>query len=355
MVAIIIGCLVVQFAFYWGLFSKLVFYSKKTTSGKKSKISVVICYKNESENIDSTLPKIIKQDFDELVLVDDNSEDDTFQKLQFFATEKIKVISTSTSSSGKKKALLEGINAAKYNAILLTDADCSPESEAWVEKMREVDASFVLGYGPMVKEKGGIITFARFETYMTALQYLSYALAGVPYMAVGRNLKIDKHLFLDRKESIKGQHLASGDDDLMINQLATKDNTSICLDPTTFMYSKAKPSLASYLKQKTRHVSTSPYYKLKHKILLSLFSGTTLLFFLMLIFGTLTGTISLKLGLLFLLVKWCIQQSINFFVMQKLREEDLFWKFPILDLLFFVYLLILPFYFLVNKNESNWN
>ena len=214
---------------------------------------------------------------------------------------------------------------------------------------------FVLGYGPMKKVKGLVGLFARFETYMTAIQYLSYALIGLPYMGVGRNIKIDRALVLAQRDKIKGSHLASGDDDLMINALSSKENSRICIEPESFVYSMPKTSLRAFLKQKTRHISTSPYYKTKHKLLLGAFSGSYILFFLMLILGMITGTITIKFGLIILLVKWVIQQMVNFRVMKKLNEQDLFWKFPFLDILFFVYLLIMPFYYLFNKNNSSWN
>jgi len=69
---------------------------------------------------------------------------------------------------------------------------------------------------------------------------------------------------LEGKNKLKGSHLASGDDDLMINALANGQNTSICIHPESFMYSNPKTSLRSFLTQKTRHISTSVYYKPIH-------------------------------------------------------------------------------------------
>jgi hypothetical protein len=190
---------------------------------------------------------------------------------------------------------------------------------------------------------------------MTALQYLSYALIGIPYMGVGRNIKIDKAIVLAQREKIKGTHLASGDDDLMINALSSKENTSICIEPESFVFSQPKTSISAFLNQKTRHISTSPFYKPMHKFLLSAFSGSYILFFTMLIISVVTGTLSIKLGFVILLAKWVIQQMINFRVMKKLKEEDLFWKFPFLDILFFFYLLIMPIYYVLNKKKATWN
>ena len=50
----------------------------------------------------------------------------------------------------------------------------------------------VLGYGAYKKYPGFLNKLIRFETFHTALQYFSYALAGKPYMGVGRNLSYRK-------------------------------------------------------------------------------------------------------------------------------------------------------------------
>ena len=89
--------------------------------------------------------------------------------------------------------------------------------------------------------------------------------------------------------------------------------------------------------------------------MLGVFSSSQILFYLALILGWSMGTVSLFLGIVLLAMKWLIQQSVNYGVMKKLKENDLFWKFPILDILFFVYLLILPIYYFINKNKSTWN
>lgn len=355
MLLIVIICLGIQSAYYLLVFSRLAFYKVNKGSKGEEKVTIIICYKNEEEIIDQTLPSILLQRFDELILVNDNSVDHTLDKLNKYKGDRIKVVSNLQPSGGKKQALLSGILASSNNTILLTDADCTPSSHEWVSKMSHQKLPFVLGYGPMKKVKGLIGLFSRFETYMTALQYLSYALSGIPYMGVGRNLKIHKSTVLAHRDKILGTHLASGDDDLMINSLSTKENTTICIEPESFVYSNPKRSIHAFLKQKTRHISTSPFYKKTHKLLLSVFSGTQILFYMVLIIGMITGTINIRMGFVLIMTKWTIQQIVNYSVMRKLKEADLFWKFPLLDIMFFVYLLILPFYYLFNKNNSTWN
>jgi hypothetical protein len=83
----------------------------------------------------------------------------------------------------------------------------------------------VLGYGAYHKKKGFLNKLIRWETFHTALQYFSYALAGRPYMGVGRNLSYKKTVFFRHKGFSAHNHVASGDDDLFISTAATNINT----------------------------------------------------------------------------------------------------------------------------------
>src|SRR6516164_2766833 len=137
----------------------------------------------------------------------------------------------------------------------------------------------VLGYSPYQKKAGILNKLIRFETFHSALQYLSYALAGVPYMGVGRNLSYKKELFFRNKGFSNINHLPGGDDDLFINMVANEKNNGIVVDPDAFTLSEPKNSFSDWIKQKLRHYSTSKFYKSKHKWLLGLYSTTHFLFY----------------------------------------------------------------------------
>ena len=137
----------------------------------------------------------------------------------------------------------------------------------------------ILGYSPYHKRPGMLNKIIRFETFHSALQYLSYALAGSPYMGVGRNLSYKKELFLRNKGFSAVNHLPGGDDDLFINKVATRHNTNIVIDPGTFTLSEPKKDFGEWLKQKTRHYSTGKFYKFRHQFLLGLYSFSHFLFY----------------------------------------------------------------------------
>jgi glycosyltransferase involved in cell wall biosynthesis len=263
----------IQVFYYLYFFSRLAFYKKPqrdTTS--EHPISVVICARDEADNLTKNLPGVLVQDYKtthEIVLVNDNSTDegryviDEFQK-SFKNINHIHLTQEAKMISGKKFPLSMGIKSAKYEIVLLTDADCTPASEFWMQEMQNAydeQTEIVLGYGAYHKRPGLLNALIRFETFHTAIQYLSYALAGKPYMGVGRNLSYKKDVFLRNKGFSSINQIPSGDDDLFINKVATAKNTAIVIDPEAHTLSEAKKSWGDWMTQKYRHYTTSKYYK----------------------------------------------------------------------------------------------
>lgn len=351
--AIILG---VHLSYYLFLFLRLASHKDQPDiRNDQADFSLVICCKNEAENVDSLMENILSQDIPEIILVDDHSTDQTHQKLLKYQNNKIRVHAVSRDVVGKKIAANEGLDLARFDRILVTDADCKPATLNWARLMNNCDKPIVLGYSPMSPSAGIINLFSRYETYMTGIQYLSYAKAGIPYMGVGRNMLLDRTLKQSNQDKIKGQHLASGDDDLTINSIANQDNVAICIDPDSFVHTQSKTSLRAFIRQKTRHVSTATYYKPIHQVLLAGFSGSQILFYLILIIGTCLGTISAEIAIIALMVKWVVTQMINWPMMGRLKERNLFWKFPLLDILLCIYYLLLPIIILTSKKDNHWN
>ena len=232
----------IQVFYYLFFFLRLAIYKKpKKDFYVEHPISVVICARDEAENLANNLPGVLVQDYNtthEIVLVNDNSEDESKYLIEEFKksfknlnpvtlTQEAKMI------SGKKFPLSIGIKSAKNETLLLTDADCVPASEHWMKLMQDGyndGIEIVLGYGAYKKKPGLLNKLIRFETFQTALQYFSYALAGLPYMGVGRNLSYKKEVFLRNKGFSSINQIPSGDDDLFINQVANAKNTLCHLD-----------------------------------------------------------------------------------------------------------------------------
>ena len=332
----------VQLFFYAYVFSKVKQKKHATSSSKKPNISVIVCAKNEANNLEKFLPSILNQDYPnfELVLINDSSTDATLKIMERFKAkhDTIKIVNVKNIEAfwgNKKYALTLGIKAATHNHLLFTDADCHPVSDQWITEMSNCfskDHQIVLGYGAYAKVKNSFLNkLIRFETLMTAVQYFSYSRLGQPYMGVGRNLAYTKDLFFEARGFMDHMHIKSGDDDLFVNQIASAENTGICLSKNSFTESTSKKTYSDWIVQRRRHISTASHYKTKHKAMLSSFYVSQFLFF------------ALSIALLIPLFNWEIVValiSLRYLALfitltisaKKLEEKDLIPFFPVLEI-----------------------
>ena len=294
LVVLLLISLLTQLAYYWILFSKPAFLRKQSpATTEQPPVSVVISARNEYHHLKKNLPAILEQKYPdfEVVVVNHASDDETADYLKELQNNypHLKVVTIARDLNffhGKKFPLSIGIKSASHEILLLTDADCKPASPHWISRMASNyndKTEVVLGYGPYVKEKGFLNRLIRYDTFMVALQYLSFALAGKPYMGVGRNLSYRKSLFLKNKGFISHYSMASGDDDLFISEVARKGNTRVELSPEAFVFSEPKHHFSEWLRQKRRHLTTAKKYKPKYKILLGTYSLSLGLYYLSLI------------------------------------------------------------------------
>jgi glycosyltransferase involved in cell wall biosynthesis len=253
--------------------------------------------------------------------------------------------------NGKKYALTLGIKAAKYDWVLLTDADCRPASTEWISQMASgfsESTSIVLGYSPYLPQPGFLNTFIRFETILTAIQYFALSSLAAPYMGVGRNLAYRKKLFLENKGFNDHIGLTGGDDDLFVNSHATHQNTFTVLNEKAIVYSKPKTSWATFFQQKIRHLSVGKHYKLKHRLMLAPFAMSWLLLWPSAI--VLMFTLHWEATVAVILLRWALQILTVSQFTKKTGEQFNFWKIPLLDYIFGFYYLVAGLKALVSKS-----
>jgi len=276
---IVLGTALLVQLFWYGFFYLSVAFPRKPRSrAKKPPLSVIICARNEEKNLRKNIPKILDQDYPEfeVVVVDDCSEDKTEFVLREFAAQDprfryTRIHKDQKFTHGKKLALTVGIKSARHEHLVLTDADCSPASKHWLNGMARhfsEGAEVVLGYGGFVNRKSLLNNLIRFDAMFIALQYMTMARRGIPYMGTGRNLAYVKSLFFANKGFSSHSHLASGDDDLFISQVATRHNTAVEYSPETHTRSEAKRSFRDWIRQKRRHLTSSSLYPLPVILLL---------------------------------------------------------------------------------------
>ncbi len=353
--SVLVCCTLIQIIYY-AIFSRLLFYKKKVSVSKKEPVSIVICAKNESDNLQQFLPGILTQDYPdfEVVVVNDCSEDDTETVLENFQKEYPHLRTTFIKQDekfthGKKLALNVGIKAAKNELLLLTDADCFAETNKWLESMVNnfnSQTDIVIGYGGYIKSPGFLNKLIRFDTVFIAMQYLSLALSHMPYMGVGRNLSYRKSFYFKHKGFASHSHLKSGDDDLFVNETATSKNIKIEFGKESYTRSKPEPSYDDWIFQKKRHMTTGIFYKPLHIFVLALEPITRVLFYISFIaclfyqpfFYSALGIYGFRL---------LIQYNVFLFLTMRLKEMDLLLFLPIFDfiILFVNFNIVISNYF----------
>jgi len=340
-----IAVVIIQLVFYGVIFSKFAFYKHPHQKQKNIAVSILVCAKNEAENLKEFIPLILEQNYPtfELVLINDNSNDDTLNVMKSFQAshDNIKIIDVKPIEAfwgNKKYALTLGIKASSNSFLLFTDADCKPLSKNWIKEMSSHFSNkktIVLGYGAYKKSKGFLNKLIRFETLLTAIQYFSYTKIGMPYMAVGRNLAYRKETFFEARGFMDHMNVQSGDDDLFVNQIANTLNTAICISNDSFTESIPETSLSKWFTQKKRHVSTAKFYKLKHKLVLGLFYVSQISFWLLSLI-LLLALFNWKIVLGLFILRLIIQFIVFGLSAKKLNEQDTIILLPFLELFLIV-------------------
>jgi glycosyltransferase involved in cell wall biosynthesis len=331
-----IAVVVIQLSYYLIVFGKFAFAKAQTITPKRIPISVIVCAKNEEENVAKFIPLLAEQDYPdfEIVLIDDASSDNTLELFEEFEKQYtnvhlVKVQNNEAFWGNKKYALTLGIKAAKKDYLLFTDADCYPTSKNWITAMSSqftMQKTIVLGYGGYEKTNNSFLNkMIRFETVLTAVQYFSWAKIGLPYMGVGRNLAYKREEFFNVNGFINHIQVRSGDDDLFINEAATAKNTTIAYTPESFTVSKPNTKYSQWFTQKRRH------NKKLDQLQLGAFYCSQLLFIVLPII-----LLSFQFQWIFVLslivIRYLCAWIVIGFSTGKLKEKDLNYWFPIVEL-----------------------
>ncbi|MCB0476797.1 MAG: glycosyltransferase [Crocinitomicaceae bacterium] len=324
-------------------------------------ISVIIAARNEDENLDTFLPKILKQKYPEFEVIVVNHQSVDYTKMIVGELEKkysnLRMITIERSPHlkvGKKLPLTVGVKGAKYENLIFTDADCEPASENWLKLMARNfnQKEIVLGYGPYKKQKGFLNKLIRFDTVSSAINYLGLAKAGICYMAVGRNMGYTKDLFFEVGGFKNHYNLISGDDDLFIQEAAKNRNFAVELNPESFVYSEPKKTWIDWLNQKRRHFTTAPEYKSSHKRWIGLKPLSLLIFYITFTFLIISSPFAFFILAIFgfrLIISWIL----NGMLFARFKSEDLIIFFPFMEL---IHLVVIPTIYYTNdvKRKGKW-
>ncbi|NOY59301.1 MAG: glycosyltransferase [Calditrichaeota bacterium] len=236
-------------------------------------VSVIVPARNEEKNIIKCLSSLAEQTYPkslfEIIVLDDNSEDQTFHLAEEFsrAHDNFRVISLPEPPkhrSPKKVALEAGIEHSRGDIIFTTDADCVVQPQ-WIETMvRHFDekTGAVLSW---LKVRPGKKLLSRLESLDSmALSFVGAAAVGLgkPALANGANFAYRKSVFRELGGFSGIDQYASGDDDLFLQKLSRqkKWRVAFAIEPEACVTSGATENLKTFFSQRFRWASKGPLY-----------------------------------------------------------------------------------------------
>lgn len=258
----------------------------RSTVQPPPRVSVLIAARNESAGIRATLDSVLDQDYAgvwDVWVADDRSDDDTPEILAEYAgkyPERLHILTIKDLPEGvspKKHAISKMIEACEGDILCLTDADCIVQKQWLTGIIREFEPGIELvaghSYIPTVPGKSPFIIC------MQAVETLIYRVAGtaglamhLPLTSTGNNLAYRKDFF----KSVNGFEnvikIQSGDDDLLMQKLATDRPFAMryCITPSTFVTTNGKETLKELWEQRKRWASKTIYYSPKIVFVLSM-------------------------------------------------------------------------------------
>jgi cellulose synthase/poly-beta-1,6-N-acetylglucosamine synthase-like glycosyltransferase len=350
---------ILHLLFVFLIHGKLAFYKEHKTLPDEHLpgVSIIISARNEADNLFENLPLILEQNYPEfeVIVINHQSVDETAHLLSAYQRRYphlhvIEVARNHHLRPGKKLPITLGVKGARFEYLLLTDADCKPAGTNWLKSMASrfiAGKEIVLGYGPHTKKKGFLNRVIRFDTAWIAVNYFSMALARLPYMGVGRNLAYTKDVFIHVHGFKSHYSLPSGDDDLFIQEAAKKKNYTINLSSDSYTYSDSSDSWGQWKRQKTRHYTTSSRYNVIKKWLLGIYPLTLLILFIsfvILMFSTEFRFIAIAVFGVIVLLKWWIQGR----CLNKIGEKAFIAFLPVWDLF---YAVLIPFLYFSGEKK----
>lgn len=266
--------------------------------------TVIIPARNEAANIAACLHSILANDYPtthlEIILIDDFSEDETFEIAQNILKPPHQILrlkdyiaAKDRINAFKKYALNLAISKAKGDYIVTTDADCLLPKN-WLKTLskgyQNHDIHFVaapVDFVPFEGKKSWLYYFQSLD-FMT-MQGITIAANQfeMGHMCNGANLSFKKATFY-AVDGYKGvDQIASGDDMMLMHKINAQYPKSIhnIIDKAAIVTTPVQPDFRSFLNQRIRWASKSDKYQEKRLIyilgivyLLNLFLAVLLIY-----------------------------------------------------------------------------
>lgn len=260
--------LICRYTFHWKRIPEYLPHDHSGISG----ISVIIPFRNEEKALPNILDDMSKQDFPvaqtEIILVDDHSYDNSVAIVREYCNlySHFRLIQMLEDKKGKKEAIDAGNHAANHELIVTTDADCRAGKQ-WLSTIASFYRDFapVMIIGLVIPETSGL----RFFDYFQLIESISLtgagassAIIGNPIFCSGANLCYRKDIYFRYKDPMV-KAVASGDDTFLLLQLKKhyRAHIKVLKSKQALISTKTKSNLHDFLRQRSRWISKSLYYR----------------------------------------------------------------------------------------------
>lgn len=238
-------------------------------------LTVVITAHNQADQLRRNLPRILEQDYEtfEVVVVNNHSTDETEDVLKDLELKYAHLSHTFTPPSAryispKRLSLTLGFRAARYDWVVLTEADCRPDSLRWLSALgRECGASpetqIVLGYANYQSASSMFARKISFFRLYNLLMLLTYSTRHAAYRADSANLAFRKSLFLREKGFTGHVNLINGAEELLVNRSSTHSNTTVVWHPDSFVRQELLSAKRLWKQERVYYMETRKYFRHK--------------------------------------------------------------------------------------------
>ncbi|MGB5529315.1 MAG: glycosyltransferase [Ignavibacteriaceae bacterium] len=242
-------------------------------------ISIIIPFRNEEKNIIANLKSIEAQvypkDKFEAIYVNDSSEDNSLDLLnKSVKGSNIRIFTVPKDYSlnaHKKRAVRYGIENAKGQIIVTTDADCIHDEE-WLKSLTQ-------SFDSLTGFVSGPVEFETDNSYFSKFQKMEFAGlvlcgagligAGHPTICNAANIAYRKKVF-DEVGGFKDQmNLSSGDDELLMQKISKDSDFKVkfCIDKSAIVKTSANKTIGDFYQQRKRWASKGLFYGDKSLVL----------------------------------------------------------------------------------------
>lgn len=329
-------------------------------SGELKSVTIIIPFRNEADNLKGLLESLAALDYPadllEILLINDHSEDDfkrILSSVQSGFPFEISIMNLPLELSGKKLAIDFGVQQAKSEIIVTSDADCFFSTD-WIQKMQ---SPFEIDYIELVS---GSVVF-RAKDLLSGIFQMEFApLIGIgavsielgnATMANGANLAFRKSTFEHLAPYADNLHIPSGDDIFLLQKIKDAYPKGIFFQKAAVVESKAPSSMKAFYKQRKRWAAK---WRANGSLSSAFPAVAVWLFHLVYLFAIVYGLVSNQFLVLapVLLLK-VITEGI--FISSILKSQNhLFRLFPFVVLQLFYSLYVLIFGLLANFGKYTW-